>query len=37
MPPGAPMRCMDAGMVHLEAYFTDRIIDWEAELAAVGK
>ncbi|UEM24585.1 tetratricopeptide repeat protein (plasmid) [Skermanella mucosa] len=34
---GAHEVYMDAGMVHLEAYFTDRIIDWEAELAAVGK
>jgi hypothetical protein len=27
---------MDAGMVHYEAYFTDRLVDWEAELAAIG-
>ena len=28
---------MDAGMVQFEAYFTDRIVDWEAELAALSK
>jgi tetratricopeptide (TPR) repeat protein len=27
---------MEAGMVHYEAYFTDRLVDWEAELAALG-
>jgi tetratricopeptide (TPR) repeat protein len=28
---------MDSGMVHLEVFLTNRIIDWEAELAMVGK
>jgi tetratricopeptide (TPR) repeat protein len=27
---------IDAGMVHYEAYFMDRLVDWEAELAAIG-